>query len=182
MSRGMRIAINPPFKHWWLVGGLLLCGMAVAGWWTGWSGGFLTVTAIVAAIYVGLPPMEAARQQMRDNKGTSRTVTQKTVNVNGNSAGGAMVWDTRISPVAHALSQAISDKIIIRDIAVKSGISLAFVWDTPDASSYWTSVLDRAQDEGDQRVDAVLQEALTRTQNTKVHEAIKAYWEACGRQ
>lgn len=92
-----------------------------------------------------------------------------------------MVWDTRITPVVHALSMAINDLAVIRNIAIRSGISLAYVPNMPDAESYWTAVLERAQDEGDQRVDSVLNEALVRTQNPSVRDAIEIYWKARGR-
>lgn len=92
-----------------------------------------------------------------------------------------MVWDTRINPVVHALSQVINDQAIIRDIAVKSGLSMAYVRNAPDAASYWTTVLDRAQDEGDRRVDSVLNEALARTKSPMVFDAVETYRKARGR-
>lgn len=92
-----------------------------------------------------------------------------------------MVWDTRINPVVRALSRAINDQRIIRDIAMQSGLSMEYVGNRPDAASYWTAVLDRAQDEGDQRVDAVLSEALAHTENSMAHDAVEAYWKARGR-
>jgi hypothetical protein len=181
MSGGTRRVIHLPFKHWWLVGGLLLCGLVVAGWRTGWSAGFLAATAVVAGIYVGLPPMAAALQQMPGGGSVSPPPAQEAGGLNGRPTGGAMAWDTRINPVVRALSQVINDPAIIRNIAVMSGISMAFVRSAPDAASYWTTVLDRAQDEGDRRVDSVLNEALARTQNPMVRDAVEAYWKECGR-
>lgn len=89
-----------------------------------------------------------------------------------------MTWDTRINPVVQVLSQVINDQDVVRDIAVKSGLSMEYVRKAPDTASYWTTVLDRAQDEGDLRVDSVLNEALTRTKNPLVHDTVKAYWKA----
>jgi hypothetical protein len=181
MSGGTRRVIRLPFKHWWLVGGLLLCGLVVVGGLTGWSGGFLAATAIVAGVYVGLPPMAAALPQSPGNKSVSRPSGQGAEGRHGPATGGAMVWDTRMNRVVYALSQAINDRAIIRDIAVKSGLSIEFVRDTPDAASYWTAVLERAQDEGDLRVESVLNEALIRTENPEAHDAVKAYWKSRGR-
>ncbi len=92
-----------------------------------------------------------------------------------------MAWDTRINPVVHALSKVITDPVIISDIAMKSGLSMEYVRYSPDAESYWTAVLNRAQDEGDPRVDAVLDGALTRTQSPIVHDAVEVYWKTCGK-
>jgi len=92
-----------------------------------------------------------------------------------------MAWDTRINPVVHTLSQVINDQVIIRNIAVMSGLSMEYVGNAPDAASYWTTVLDRAQDEGDRRVDSVLNEALRRTQSPMVRDTVEAYWKARGR-
>jgi len=53
-----------------------------------------------------------------------------------------MVWDMQINPVVRALSQAINDQAIIRDIAVKSGRSMEYVRNTltPRATGrpYWS--------------------------------------------
>lgn len=181
MSGGIRRVIRPPFKHWWLVGVLLLCGLVAVGWMARWSAGFLAVAGIVAVLYAALPPMEAARQQMLGSKTASVSTVRNAESMNDHSSGGAMVWDTRITPVVHALSMAINDLAVIRNIAIRSGISLAYVPNMPDAESYWTAVLERAQDEGDQRVDSVLNEALVRTQNPSVRDAIEIYWKARGR-
>ena len=89
-----------------------------------------------------------------------------------------MVWDTRINPVVDALSSAITDREIIRDIAMKSGLTMRYLRISPDAESYWTAVFERAQDEGNQRVDSVLKEALTRTENAFVRDSIHAFWKA----
>lgn len=86
-----------------------------------------------------------------------------------------MGWDTRLNPVRRALSLAINEQRIIRDIATQSGLSMEFVGDRPDAASYWTTVLERALDEGDRRVDAVLNEALERTDNQMAHDAVETY-------
>jgi hypothetical protein len=94
------------------------------------------------------------------------------------TSGGAMVWDTRINPVVDALSSAINDRDIIRDIAMKSGLTMRYVRIAPDAESYWTAILERAQDEGNRRVDAVFEEALTRTQDAFVRDSIDAYRKA----
>ena len=86
-----------------------------------------------------------------------------------------MVWDTRITPVANALSKAIIDPEIIRDIAMKSGLAMEYVRFSNYADTYWTSVLERAQDEGELRVDSVLDQALARTENYTVHDSIGLY-------
>jgi hypothetical protein len=86
-----------------------------------------------------------------------------------------MVWDMQINPVVRAFSQVINDQAIIRDIAVKSGLSMEYVRTTPDAASYWTAVLERAQDEGTQRIDSVLNGALARTESPIAHDAVAAY-------
>jgi hypothetical protein len=127
MFGAMRRVIRPPFKHWWPVGGLVVCGLIVAGWWTGWSGGFLATTAIVAGIYVGLPPMEYARREMLGGGSASRSPVKGGINVKSHVSGGAMVWDTQINPVVHALASVINDPYIIRDIAMKSGLSMRYV-------------------------------------------------------
>ena len=51
LGQGVRAAhqANPG----WLVSWLLVCDMVVAGWWTGWSGGFLVTTAIAAGVCAG---------------------------------------------------------------------------------------------------------------------------------
>ena len=87
-----------------------------------------------------------------------------------------MVWDTRINPVVGCISSAISDRDIIRDIAMRSGLTMRYVRISPDAESYWTAVLERAQDEGNQRVNSVLGEALTRTENAFVRDSVNAFW------
>ena len=92
-----------------------------------------------------------------------------------------MAWDTRLNPVVGALSKAITDPVVITDIATKSGMSMEFVRYSPDADSHWTAVLNRAQDEGDARVDAVLETALTRTESQIVHYAVEVYWKSCGK-
>lgn len=128
-------------------------------------------------------PSVVAESTLAD--GGSRSVSpspvQEAGGLNSHATGGAMVWDTRINPVVHALSQVINDLTIIRDIAVRSGLSMAYVRNAPDAASYWTAVLDRAQDEGDRRVDSVLNEALARTESPMVHDAVETYWKARGR-
>jgi hypothetical protein len=88
------------------------------------------------------------------------------------------MWDKQITPVVNAFSQAINDQAIIRDIAVKSGLSMQYVRTTPDAASYWTAVLERAQDEGTLRVDSVLNGALARTESPIAHDAVAAYWKS----
>ena len=92
-----------------------------------------------------------------------------------------MAWDTRLNPVVGALSKAITDPVVITDIATKSGMSMEYVRYSPDADSYWTAVLNRAQDEGGSRVDAVLEGAVTRTESQIVHDAVDVYWKACGK-
>ena len=92
-----------------------------------------------------------------------------------------MGWDTRINAVVHALAAAIYDLNTIGSIAKMSGLTMQNVINSHDAASYWANVLDRAQDEGDQRVDSVLQEALTRTRNPMVYDAVKTYWAERGR-
>ena len=86
-----------------------------------------------------------------------------------------MAWDTRINPVVNALSSTFSDSEIIRDIAVKSGLSMRYVRNTPDADSYWTTVLERAQDEGRERLEAVFDQALARTESVTVRDSIESY-------
>ena len=176
MSGGIRRVIrHAPFKHWWLVGGLLVCGLVVAGWRTGWSAGFLAVAAITAAIYLGLPSMEAGRREVLDGENASRSPSKRPASAQTHKTGSAMVWDTRITPVANALSKAIIDPEIIRDIAMKSGLAMEYVRFSNYADTYWTSVLERAQDEGELRVDSVLNQALARTENDTVHDSIGLY-------
>jgi hypothetical protein len=86
-----------------------------------------------------------------------------------------MVWDTRLNPVIHALSMAITDPEVIRDIAMRSGLAMEYVRFSHYPDTYWTSVLERAQDEGELRVDSVLDQALTRTENDTVHDSIGLY-------
>jgi hypothetical protein len=176
MSGGMRRVIrHAPFKYWWPIGGLLVCGLVVAGWQTGWSAGFVAVAAIVAAIYLGLPSMEAGRKEVLDGESAARSSSKHTAGTQGHKTGSANMWDTRLNPVVHDLSNAITDPEIIRDIAVKSGLAVQYVRFSNYADTYWTSVLERAQDEGMLRVDSVLDQALDRTEDTSVRDSIELY-------
>lgn len=176
MSGGMRRVIrHAPFKYWWPLGGLLVCGLVVAGWQTGWSAGFVAVAAIVAAIYLGLPSMEAGRKEVLGADSAAQSPSKRPPGTQGHKTGSAKMWDTRLNPVVHELSNAISDPEIIRDIAVKSGLAVQYVRFSNYADTYWTSVLARAQDEGVLRVDSILDQALARTENTEVHDSIGLY-------
>jgi hypothetical protein len=103
----------------------------------------------------------------RPDKGTEVT--------NGAATGEAATWDTRLDPVVTALAQAINGQFIIRDIAMKARLPIEHVCNAPDAESYWAAVLECALDEGDQCVDAVLNEALVRTKGKVAHEAVEEY-------
>jgi hypothetical protein len=100
---------------------------------------------------------------------------------NGTATRDATAWDTRLNPVVTALSQAINGQFIIRDIAMKAGLPIEHVRNAPDAEGYWAAVLECALDEGDQDVDAVLSEALVRTERKAAHEAVEEYRRMRGR-
>jgi hypothetical protein len=126
--------------------------------------------------------MEQARKEILARGGSPASRARRPAETRSDKSGGAMAWDTELNPVVSDLSSTFSDFEIIRDIAIKSGLSMPFVRYTPDAESYWTAVLERAQDEGRERVDSVFKEALSRTKNQQVRDTIESYQQARNKQ
>ena len=54
----------------------------------------------------------------------------------------------RINPIVNALSLAISDFDIIRDIAMRSELAMRYARIVPEAESYWEVVLERGAGRG----------------------------------
>ena len=92
-----------------------------------------------------------------------------------------MAWDTRINPVLEALSRVIYDVEAIRMIVRQADLNFAHLRLTSNVVNLWTEVLERAQDEGDARVDAVLEAALRTSDNPSLRDTIEDYWRARGR-
>jgi hypothetical protein len=194
----------PPLVYWLAAAILLVVAITVPAMiWQTWNAA--TVGAIVAAIFIGLPPFLDAVDKRRATsaKGAAKVGSHHSSNGSSDSAGhslssigatldhpqtstqredrpatpGAdrMSWDIRLNPVVAALAQAIPDRRAISTITVQGGLDPATLDPEGAPDTRWQVVMQQAWDRGDSVVDEILTLALARSPSNRLRSAVDAY-------
>jgi hypothetical protein len=95
--------------------------------------------------------------------------------------GDPVAWDTHLTRLVNALAGAISEPADIRRIKVQAGIAKIYV--DPDGSplNRWQVIVERAAEEGFERLDSLCELALAQSPKRELRDAVSAWRAAHGR-
>lgn len=150
---------------WMLIGVGLAAAVVTYGDAHHWSADALIAIGIAVAAYIAMPPMVVSLNELvRQTSGSDTQASRST----------SLTWDLALNDVARELAVAFDTIEDAYDVGGASGVRMERVRTSRRTDSYWQQILARAVDEGHQRVDVVLDEALARSERKPLPEAAAA--------
>jgi hypothetical protein len=199
-----RLSKLPPLAYWLVAAILLTVGVTLpAAIWHTWNAS--AVGAIVAGAFIGLPAFLDAVRKRRTTAETGSAQPGMVRPSSSSTGAGSespppaataidraqpstqlkdrpttsgaddMGWDVGLNPVVAALARAIADHRAIRTITVQAGLEPATIDPEGAPDTRWQVVMEHACDRGGAVVDRILDLALARSPNPRLHEAVAIY-------